>query len=147
MWRLAALLLVLAGVSISATSQVVGDDAAVLAAEHRRQQALVRGDLTTLESLLSDDLVYAHSNGKVDSKASYLATLRGGHVRYTAFEPEHVRVRVVDDVAIVHGDATTVASVPGGISRTHLRFTAAWLNRGDGWVMVSWHATRILPTQ
>ena len=37
---------------------------------------MVDADLGTLDELLSDDVLYAHSNASVDTKASYLELLR-----------------------------------------------------------------------
>ncbi len=119
--------------------------ASVLAAEQRRELALVAGDVQALEALLADDLVYTHSNGRVDSKATYLEPLRSGRTRYTAFEPADVSVRLYGTTAVVVGTARTEAQVATGTSRTHLRFTAIWHRTGEAWVMVGWHATRLPP--
>ena len=40
--------------------------------ESRRYRAMCEADVTTLEELLGDSLVYTHSYGGADSKASYL---------------------------------------------------------------------------
>ena len=54
------------------------DGDAVKALELERFQAQEKNDFAALERLLADDLVYTHSSGAVDSKASYIESLRSG---------------------------------------------------------------------
>ena len=46
--------------------------------EDRRYAAMVEADLDTLDDLLSDDVIYTHSDASVDTKTSYLDMLRSG---------------------------------------------------------------------
>ena len=46
--------------------------------EDRRYEAMLRGDVATLDHLLDDRLRYVHSNGSADGKASYLDGFRKG---------------------------------------------------------------------
>ena len=55
---------------------------AVLQAEQSRRLALLAGDLERLDALLSPQLVYIHSSGGQDSKASYLEHMRSGSLKY-----------------------------------------------------------------
>jgi ketosteroid isomerase-like protein len=58
---------------------VTTDDVpAVLAAEDRRYQAMLDGDLEALDALCADELSYTHSNGVRDTKAEYFGKLREG---------------------------------------------------------------------
>jgi len=145
---LAGLLIALLGVSAPDQDLAAGSaasQAVVLAAEQRRGRALVAGDVEALDALLADDLVYTHSNGRVDSKATYLEPLRSGRTRYTSFEPADLSVRLYGATAVILGTATAEAQVATGTSRTHLRFTAIWHRRGEAWQMTVWHATRLPP--
>jgi hypothetical protein len=38
--------------------------------------------VAALKVLLDDDLIYVHSNGRIDGKAEYLETLRQGTIHY-----------------------------------------------------------------
>lgn len=42
--------------------------------EDRRYKAMLNNDVATLDQLLSDKLVYTHSNGQRDTKGSIWAT-------------------------------------------------------------------------
>ncbi|MCU0355670.1 MAG: nuclear transport factor 2 family protein [Cytophagales bacterium] len=53
------------------------DEKAVRQTEMRRFELTVQKDLKALAELLGDDLTYTHSNGLLDGKEQYLATLEG----------------------------------------------------------------------
>jgi ketosteroid isomerase-like protein len=121
-----------------------GDAAqAVRALDERRLAWLVQGDIDAMAGLLADELVYTHSNGRVDDKASYLAPLRAGTTRYLQYTPSEVSVRLLGDVAILTGRATMRAMVGGEERRNELRFTNVWLRRDGRWQMVAWHSLRL----
>jgi ketosteroid isomerase-like protein len=52
-------------------------------AERAWADGIVQSDLPALEKLLAEDLVYTHSNGDRDSKASYLDRIRTGKLKYS----------------------------------------------------------------
>jgi hypothetical protein len=56
--------------------------------ERRRFDAQVAKDLPTLEIIYADDLIYTHSNGHQDDKASYLASIANGQSRYDQVDIE-----------------------------------------------------------
>jgi hypothetical protein len=68
------------------------DRKALLASNSARFTAMVRGDLTALDTLLGPELSYIHSDGALESKAQFLATLRTGQLRYQAIEPGDLRL-------------------------------------------------------
>src|SRR5262245_60455752 len=55
---------------------------AIRALEDRRYQAMTAADVATLDELLSDDLVYGHSDATRDTKKSYLDRVAGGYFDY-----------------------------------------------------------------
>jgi ketosteroid isomerase-like protein len=54
--------------------------------EDRRYAAMVDADLDTLDDLLSDDVIYTHSDASVDTKKSYLDMLRSEELVYLDVE-------------------------------------------------------------
>ncbi len=117
--------------------------AAVRALELRRFALLAAGDHEAMAPLLADDLVYTHSNGRVDTKASYLAPLRAGTTRYVEYRPIELTVRVHGTAAILVGRAQARALVSGEERRSDVRFTDVWLFRDGNWQMVAWQSTRL----
>ena len=76
---------------------------AVLKAEERRRQALLAGDLNALDALLSPALVYIHSSGGQDSKASYLEHMRSGSLQYQSMSFEALQAHPASSCCIVTG--------------------------------------------
>ena len=50
----------------------MADAKEILALEERRYAAMLAADMGALEPLVHEDLVYTHSSGVVDGKASWL---------------------------------------------------------------------------
>jgi ketosteroid isomerase-like protein len=116
---------------------------AVQAAELARFKAQTGGDLKALEALLGDDLVYTHSSAAVDSKATYVESMRSGALKYTSIEPRDLQVRVFGTTAIITGAAHITAVSKGQPVDNQLRYTDVWVLRDGRWQMVSWQSTRL----
>src|SRR3954464_15790315 len=71
--------------------------------EDRRYAAMVDADLDTLDDLLSDDVIYTHSDASVDTKKSYLDMLRSEELVYLHVEHTTGLVLIRPGVAIVTG--------------------------------------------
>lgn len=144
-----ALMLVLGllvGVVTPAAAQQDGKAAAaaVKAAELKRFAATTGRDYDALATLLSDDLVYTHSSASVDSKASYLESLRSGRVVYKEVTPSDLVVRMYGSTAVITGAAIIKTTSNGGEERTsNLRYTDVWVQQDGRWQMVSWQSTRV----
>ncbi len=111
--------------------------------EARRCKAQVEDDYATLEALIADDLVYTHSSAKVDSKASFLESLRSGAVKYRRIDRSDVRTQVHGDAVFVTGAAHVTVAVGGEDRQLQLRYSNVWLRGARGWQFALWHATPI----
>ena len=129
----------------AAAAQPAGpEEAAVLAAQKERLQAMVRSDLDALGRLLPDDLTYTHASGVADTKASLLASIAAGKLKYKAFDPGQPRVRVYGNTAVLTGTATVqVESTTIGPAPFQILFTDVYVRKPDGrWQAVAWQSTR-----
>jgi ketosteroid isomerase-like protein len=117
----------------------------VLAADARRFAAMVQGDLAALENLLTEDLTYTHSSGKVETRTEILESLRSGRLRYLAAEPSESAVRLHGETAIVTGRADLRVSAQGGELTLPVRFTEVWVKSSGVWKLAAWQSTRIGP--
>ena len=116
-------------------------DKEILALEDRRYNAMTTGDFGTLEALLHDNLIYTHSSGTSDSKASWLAAMKSGKTRYKRVSCSDRGVRVIGDVALVTGRASVEAEVNGQPRSMKLVFLDAWAKTPQGWKFVAWQST------
>ncbi len=113
--------------------------------ENSRYRAMVSNDLITLDQVLADDLLYTHSSAVVDTKSSYMETLRNGSVRYLSAERQQETTRVYADVVVVHGRMKAHIVVNGTEKAIHNVFTCIWARKPVGWQMVNWSSTPIPP--
>ncbi|MCG6924948.1 MAG: nuclear transport factor 2 family protein [Acidobacteria bacterium] len=124
--------------------QASEDAEAVLKAQDQRWALTAGGDLDELEAMLTDDMTYTHSSAAVDTKASFLDSLRSGRVRYLSIEPEGERsVRVYGDAAVVQGVAHVLVKVPDRDIDVRLRFTELFVKQDGAWKMALWHSTTV----
>lgn len=117
----------------------------VLQADDERCRAMLTHDLNALSRLLADDVVYTHSSALVDTKETYLQTLREGHIRYLATERKSANVRLYGKVAIMHGHVTMQIEYHGQKKDLNNMYQAVWAQREGSWQLVSWASTVIPP--
>jgi ketosteroid isomerase-like protein len=115
--------------------------------EERRVKAFLENDADALAEIFSDDLTYAHSDGRIDTKENFLAALKGGALRYRSITRDDERIRLYGSTAVVNG-TTTVRLTFKGVRRTlRMRYTGVYVMQSDRWQMVAWHTTPLLRPQ
>jgi uncharacterized protein DUF4440 len=116
----------------------------VLVLERKRADAMVRQDLETLASLVADDLSYTHSDGRTDTKESFLNLVAGPALRYLGIDYANQEVIDCGDAVVVRGTARMkLLREPGGRQNYVVLFLDVWARRDGRWQTVSWHATRV----
>ena len=109
--------------------------------ESRRYRAMCEADAKTLEELLADSLVYTHSYGGADTKASYLDGIRSKKWVYQEVERPIEDIQVHGDCAVVTGQVRIQLLSGGQPKKLNSRFTNVWVKGGQGWQMVAWQST------
>jgi ketosteroid isomerase-like protein len=137
----AVLFTLTAGARLLAADKAV--EAEVLRQDAMRITALQQGDIPALERLFSDQLVYIHANGRVDTKDGYLKVLRAGDLTYSSitYDPP-AQVRVIENTAIVTGRASIDAKGKNGKAMKRiLTTTTVYVRTANGWKVVSYQGT------
>lgn len=119
------------------------DEADLRDAQARRFRAMTEGNWETLASLLADDLVYTHTTGAVDSKATFLDHQTSGVLRYEAVEPKDPLARTYGDVGVITGTARMRVRIRGDHRAFRIRFTDVYARDEGGWKLVAWQSTRL----
>jgi hypothetical protein len=120
--------------------------AAVTAADDARVAAMLTPNQATLDKVLSDDLRYAHSNGKVDTKASLTASLLGGEAKYLSYKyTERAFKFPAPDVAVMAGRLEVQAKVDGVSMTTGISYLAVWRLEKGQWKFLAWQSCKIPP--
>jgi len=118
-------------------------ESAVLTVQARRFQAMTAADVAALNRILSDDLVYTHTTGLVDSKTSLAASIGSGKVNYVSLDPSDAMVRVYGETAVVTGQAAMRVIAGSQEHQLSIRFTEVYVQIDGDWKLVSWQSTRI----
>lgn len=116
-------------------------EAAVNACETRRYQAVLAGDTQALSDLLDESLVYTHSTGTIDSKASYLAAIAAGTLLYRRIEPSDVSLLFRGSTAFVFCRIAMDVVVGGVPKLLDNRTTSVWVPHAAGWRLLVAHST------
>lgn len=125
----------------TATNSKLNDQAMLLAADARRRAAMISADTSALSALLGDELIWTHSSGKTDDKASFLDGIATGTVLYSALDVEDVAVAQHGDAFLCHGTLHGRASRGGVEKSLHSRFLSVWKRRREGFEMLAWQST------
>ncbi len=113
----------------------------ILSLEEKRYAAMTGGDFGALEALLHDQLLYTHSSGVTDTKASWLESLKSGKTRYKSAKITDQKVRMLGDMALVTGEGHVEAEINGQPRTIRLIFLNAWTKTPKGWKFVAWQST------
>jgi len=120
-----------------------GDRAAALkAAELSRFEAQVNADAKTLGLVLDDQLEYVHSNGDLDSKASFIESLVSGKRDYVSMKANILSVRVLGDVGIIRGAVKVTVVTDGKSQDLSIGYTDVWVWKANRWQMTAWRSAR-----
>jgi ketosteroid isomerase-like protein len=109
--------------------------------EDRRYRAMCEADAATLDQLLADTLVYTHSYGGADSKASYLDGIRARKWVYRKIERPKEDIQVHGDCAVVTGQVRIELLSDGKPKTLNSAYTNVWIKGPKGWQMVAWQST------
>ncbi|MCA0229089.1 MAG: nuclear transport factor 2 family protein [Bacteroidetes bacterium] len=111
--------------------------------EKERFAALVNKDYAYLDKVLAEDLYYCHSNGLIDTKASFVQSIKDGKLTYQEMIPEDLKVRVYGKTAVITGMCAAKVLSNGQQLNTRFRFTDVYVKNKAGWQMVSWQSLRM----
>ncbi len=109
--------------------------------EDERYAAMLAGDLAALDRLLSARLVYTHSSGGRDTKASYLDRVRARAFVYESIEHPVDQVILAGGAAVVIGAMTGRVHMSGELRTLRNTACAVWMDEGGDWRLVAYQAT------
>ena len=113
--------------------------------ERLRIAAMLRADWSALADYLDEELIYVHSTGQVDSKASYLAALREQRWTYDAITVLDERYAIGRDVVVLSQRLSVrirVGSQPATAPREAIA-SSVWRWSDGNWRLVLMQATPV----
>lgn len=120
--------------------------AAVKAADTARVSAMQSPDRDKISAIFSDDLRYAHSNGVVDTKASFIEILITGKTKYVGYDYEEQNFTFpAPGIALMSGRARVKAVTATGEMDSVLSFLAVWREENGKWRFLAWQSCKLPP--
>ena len=120
-------------------------EAELLRLDDERSRAMTTADTAALERLMSDDIVYTHSSGRLDSKKSFIASIASGAVKYRRVHRKDVAASLREGFAILTGAVEIDVETGGKLLNLNLRFSNVWERTPKGWQQIAWQSTPIAP--
>jgi ketosteroid isomerase-like protein len=117
----------------------------LLRLDDERSRAMIAADAAALERLMSDDIVYTHSSGRLDTKKSFIASVTGGTVKYRRINRKEAAATLREGFAILTGAVEIDVETGGRVLNLNLRFCNVWERTAKGWQQVGWQSTPIAP--
>ena len=116
---------------------------AVLDQEQKRFEAMMRADTVALRPMLSDDLVYLHSNALQENKQAHLKAIASGKLVYQKLQREQASVRMYGKTALINGRVQAAGILNGNPFDIKLIYTAVYRKSKGRWLLANWQSTRI----
>ncbi len=140
--------LVSAGLALSGQSSSKPENSpdlvALTAADDRRVAAFKNPTKEALAAIFSDNLHYAHSNGVVDTKATFVDILTSGKTKYLAMDYEKRDFSFpVPGMALMTGRVRIRALIADSTLDNMLSFLAVWKFENGQWRFLAWQSCRL----
>lgn len=111
-----------------------------------RVAALKAADGTKLKTLLSDELRYAHSNGNVDDKNTFIENVSRGRSKYVVYDYEERNFSTpAPGIALMTGRAKFKVESVRGVMESGISFLAVWRQENGQWRFLAWQSCKIPP--
>ena len=135
------ILLLIPAALLSAASPDAKTSKEIMATMEAYKQGLLKRDAAALTKVLSDDLVYTHSNNLHQDKAAVLAALKGESFA-AAIDFKEMKINVYGNTATVVGDVDFHNSTAGTVTVVKLNILHVLVKGKQGWQLVARQAVR-----
>jgi hypothetical protein len=111
--------------------------------ERQRFEAMVNKDFGFLEKVLSEDLIYTHSNGLQETKTELIKNIQTGKLVYRSISPEQINVRLFKKCAVLNGIINVNVVLDGRDVNIRLRYLNTYIRQKGDWRLVAWQSARL----
>lgn len=121
-------------------AQHSASDSRVLEIEQRMQdwrKALLSRDSMVLESILSEDVTYGHTNALMQSKQSLITSVMRGEQEYRKIDIVSMSTRVYENTALVNLQSNVSLVYHGKEMTLGMDALFVWVNQNGIWKLVA----------
>ncbi len=128
---------------IQAVNAQSNDEAAVAQAVESMREAMFARDAKQFEALVSENVSYGHSAGRIENKKEFIAAALKNKSVMKSLTFTDQTVKVTGDKAIVRNTYNGVSELDGKINNTKIGVLMVWVKEGDAWRLYGRQAFRL----
>ena len=106
-------------------------------------KGLLEKDSVVLKKLMSDDLLYGHSNLWLQSKQEIIADLYNGKIDYKKIEPGPESFTINKNVVAVRSNTKVEGVMKGTIFSLSLQVLQVWKKIKKNWVLIARQSVKV----
>ena len=114
----------------------------VAAAVEQLKEAMINPDSAKLVAMVSDDLSYGHSSGKIEDKKSFIHTLVSGQSDFVTINLTDQKIHLHKNTAVVTHKLDATNNDGGKPGTVKLSIMTVWVKQNGNWQLVSRQAVK-----
>ncbi len=118
-------------------------EAEIVACEQQLYTAQLSSNVSLLQELLSDELVFVGPSGEILTKQMDLELHRSGSIKMTKLEPKEQEIRCLNGAAVTVTKIFLAGTFQGGSFAGDFRYTRIWHHTEKGWRILAGHCSAI----
>lgn len=132
------------GLTLSVSMAQSSQEKEVLDRVEMWRKAVLAQDVKTLDKVFANEMTYGHSNGHMDTKSSFIETIRDKKEVYKELNLDDMTVRIVGNNALVRHKMTgSVDMADGSVSKPNLGVLQVWNRTKNGWQLLGRQAYKL----
>ncbi|RCJ42006.1 hypothetical protein A6770_35565 [Nostoc minutum NIES-26] len=113
--------------------------------EERLRQAMLKNDVSTLEELIANDLVFTTHTGELIDKQTDLEAHRSPIQKLVLLQAQQQRVQLYGNTAVVTVKMEVAGTLEGKAFAGIYRYTRVWASQPqENWQVVAGHVSEVL---
>lgn len=138
----AILSILLTGFFFTVQAQTKGEQQLLQAVEKLRQ-AMISGNRTDLENIVSKKLNYGHSGGKVEDYTTFIETIVSGKSDFVTADFNKQSVQLSGKIALVRHQLDAKTNDGGKPGEIHLGILLVWKKEAKAWKLLARQAYKL----
>ncbi|HEY6064270.1 MAG TPA: nuclear transport factor 2 family protein [Chitinophagaceae bacterium] len=107
------------------------------------RKAMIDGNKTELENLVSEKLSYGHSGGHIDDKKEFVEKIVTGKSDFVTIDLTEQTISISGKTAIVRHKLAATTNDGGKPGEVHLLVMMVWQKQGGKWILLARQAVKV----
>jgi ketosteroid isomerase-like protein len=99
--------------------------------------AIIAADQKALESITMNEIVYAHSDGRVQDKKTFVDALVSGKSAFTKIQLSDQKITFIGDMVFVSNHMSADIAPSGKPDHVELNIFYVWKKEGNNWKLLA----------